>query len=107
MHSHCRRARCCAAAVLIRGSHSRVRPEGGVLAALRLGVSEEAAAEGIWETRGGRRPGRRTFVQPCDTDALDSSLRLMPLCKSIAPTDPRSLPLSLGKPTRDGPACNP
>src|SRR5918912_168788 len=33
--------------------------------------------------------GRRTFVQHYDTDVLDASLLLMPLCKFIAPTDPR------------------
>jgi GH15 family glucan-1,4-alpha-glucosidase len=37
----------------------------------------------------GWRPERRAFVQHYDTDALDASLLLMPLCKFIAPTDPR------------------
>jgi GH15 family glucan-1,4-alpha-glucosidase len=32
---------------------------------------------------------RRAFVQHYDTDALDASVLLMPLCKFIAPTDPR------------------
>jgi len=32
---------------------------------------------------------RRAFVQHYDTDVLDASLLLMPLCKFIAPTDPR------------------
>ncbi|MGY1781728.1 glycoside hydrolase family 15 protein [Geodermatophilus sp. SYSU D01036] len=36
-------------------------------------------------------PGRRAFVQHYDTDVLDASLLLMPLCKFIAPTDPRWL----------------
>jgi GH15 family glucan-1,4-alpha-glucosidase len=36
-------------------------------------------------------PGRRAFVQHYGTDALDASLLLMPLCKFIAPTDPRWL----------------
>lgn len=39
----------------------------------------------------GWRPGRRAFVQHYDTDVLDASLLLMPLCKFIAPTDPRWL----------------
>ena len=37
----------------------------------------------------GWHPGRRAFVQHYDTDVLDASLLLMPLCKFIAPTDPR------------------
>ena len=37
----------------------------------------------------GWHPGRRTFVQHYGTDMLDASLLLMPLCKFIAPTDPR------------------
>ena len=37
----------------------------------------------------GWNPARRAFVQPYDTDVLDASLLLMPLCKFIAPTDPR------------------
>ena len=32
---------------------------------------------------------RRAFVQRYDSDVLDASLLLMPLCKFIAPTDPR------------------
>jgi GH15 family glucan-1,4-alpha-glucosidase len=32
---------------------------------------------------------RRAFVQHYDTDRLDASLLLMPLCKFVAPTDPR------------------
>src|SRR5215216_670209 len=36
-------------------------------------------------------PARRAFVQHYDSDVLDASLLLMPLCKFIAPTDPRSL----------------
>ena len=32
---------------------------------------------------------RRAFVQHYETDALDASLLLMPLCKFIAPNDPR------------------
>ena len=32
---------------------------------------------------------RRAFVQHYDSDVLDASLLLMPLCKFIAPTDPR------------------
>jgi len=39
----------------------------------------------------GWRPGRRAFVQRYDADVLDSSLLLMPLCKFVAPTDPRWL----------------
>jgi GH15 family glucan-1,4-alpha-glucosidase len=34
---------------------------------------------------------RRAFVQHYDTDVLDASLLLMPLCKFIVPTDPRWL----------------
>jgi len=37
----------------------------------------------------GWHPGREAFVQHYDTDVLDASLLLMPLCKFIAPTDPR------------------
>jgi GH15 family glucan-1,4-alpha-glucosidase len=37
----------------------------------------------------GWHPARRAFVQHYDTDKLDASLLLMPLCKFIAPTDPR------------------
>ncbi|HEX6459087.1 MAG TPA: glycoside hydrolase family 15 protein [Thermoleophilaceae bacterium] len=37
----------------------------------------------------GWHAGRRAFVQHYDTDVLDASLLLMPLCKFIAPTDPR------------------
>ena len=39
--------------------------------------------------RRGWHAGRRAFVQHYDTDVLDASLLLMPLCKFIAPTDPR------------------
>jgi GH15 family glucan-1,4-alpha-glucosidase len=39
----------------------------------------------------GWHPARRTFVQHYGTDVLDASLLLMPLCKFIAPTDPRWL----------------
>jgi GH15 family glucan-1,4-alpha-glucosidase len=37
----------------------------------------------------GWNPGRRAFVQHYDTDVLDASLLIMPLCKFITPTDPR------------------
>jgi GH15 family glucan-1,4-alpha-glucosidase len=37
----------------------------------------------------GWHPGRQAFVQHYDTDVLDASLLLMPLCKFITPTDPR------------------
>ena len=37
----------------------------------------------------GWNPARRAFVQHFDSDVLDASLLLMPLCKFIAPTDPR------------------
>jgi GH15 family glucan-1,4-alpha-glucosidase len=37
----------------------------------------------------GWHPERRAFVQHYETDVLDASLLLMPLCKFIAPTDPR------------------
>jgi GH15 family glucan-1,4-alpha-glucosidase len=39
--------------------------------------------------RRGWHPVRRAFVQHYDSDVLDASLLLMPLCKFIAPTDPR------------------
>jgi GH15 family glucan-1,4-alpha-glucosidase len=39
----------------------------------------------------GWHPGRGAFVQHFDTDRLDASLLLMPLCKFVAPTDPRWL----------------
>ena len=39
----------------------------------------------------GWSPDRRAFVQHHGTDVLDASLLLMPLCKFIAPTDPRWL----------------
>jgi len=39
----------------------------------------------------GWNPDRRAFVQHYDGDVLDASLLLMPLCKFIAPTDPRWL----------------
>ena len=37
----------------------------------------------------GWNPARRAFVQHYDTNVLDASLLLMPLCKFVAPTDPR------------------
>jgi GH15 family glucan-1,4-alpha-glucosidase len=37
----------------------------------------------------GWHPTRKAFVQHYDTDVLDASLLLMPLCKFISPTDPR------------------
>ncbi|KUJ70099.1 glycosyl hydrolase family 15 [Streptomyces albus subsp. albus] len=37
----------------------------------------------------GWQPARRAFVQHYDADVLDASLLLMPLCKFVAPTDPR------------------
>jgi GH15 family glucan-1,4-alpha-glucosidase len=37
----------------------------------------------------GWHPDRRAFVQHYDNDVLDASVLLMPLCKFIAPTDPR------------------
>jgi hypothetical protein len=37
----------------------------------------------------GWHPGRRAFVHHYDADVPDASLLLMPLCKFIAPTDPR------------------
>jgi GH15 family glucan-1,4-alpha-glucosidase len=37
----------------------------------------------------GWHPIRKAFVQHYDTDVLDASLLLMPLCKFISPTDPR------------------
>jgi GH15 family glucan-1,4-alpha-glucosidase len=37
----------------------------------------------------GWHPGRRAFVQQYGSEVLDASLLLMPLCKFIAPTDPR------------------
>src|ERR1700759_4913139 len=40
-------------------------------------------------------PDRGAFVQHYDSDVLDASLLLMPLCKFIAPTDPRWIPRSI------------
>ncbi|MFI7298683.1 glycoside hydrolase family 15 protein [Streptomyces sp. NPDC050121] len=37
----------------------------------------------------GWNPARQAFVQHYDTDVLDASLLIMPLCKFVAPTDPR------------------
>ena len=37
----------------------------------------------------GWHPARQAFVQHYDTDVLDASLLLVPLCKFVAPTDPR------------------
>jgi GH15 family glucan-1,4-alpha-glucosidase len=37
----------------------------------------------------GWHPDRGAFVQHYDTDVLDASVLLMPLCKFVAPTDPR------------------
>ncbi|HMF84582.1 MAG TPA: glycoside hydrolase family 15 protein [Acidimicrobiia bacterium] len=37
----------------------------------------------------GWHPARRAFVQHYDTDVLDASVLLMPLCKFVVPTDPR------------------
>jgi GH15 family glucan-1,4-alpha-glucosidase len=39
----------------------------------------------------GWHPGRQAFVQHYDSDVLDASVLLMPLCKFITPTDPRWL----------------
>ena len=39
----------------------------------------------------GWNPARQAFVQHYGSDVLDASLLLMPLCKFIAPTDPRWL----------------
>jgi GH15 family glucan-1,4-alpha-glucosidase len=39
----------------------------------------------------GWNEGRQAFVQHYDTDVLDAGVLLMPLCKFIAPTDPRWL----------------
>jgi GH15 family glucan-1,4-alpha-glucosidase len=52
-----------------------------------------AARDAIYHQimRRGWHPGRRAFVQHYDSDVLDASLLLMPLCKFIAPTDPRWL----------------
>jgi GH15 family glucan-1,4-alpha-glucosidase len=50
-----------------------------------------AVRDGIYHQimQRGWHPARRTFVQHYATDVLDASLLLMPLCKFIAPTDPR------------------
>jgi GH15 family glucan-1,4-alpha-glucosidase len=39
----------------------------------------------------GWHPGRGAFTQHYDTDVVDASLLLMPLCQFVAPTDPRWL----------------
>jgi GH15 family glucan-1,4-alpha-glucosidase len=50
-----------------------------------------AVRDGIYHQimKRGWNSARRTFVQHYDTDVLDASLLIMPLCKFIAPTDPR------------------
>jgi GH15 family glucan-1,4-alpha-glucosidase len=50
-----------------------------------------AARDRIYQQimKSGWNPDRRAFVQHFDSDVLDASLLLMPLCKFIAPTDPR------------------
>jgi GH15 family glucan-1,4-alpha-glucosidase len=52
-----------------------------------------AVRDGIYHQimQRGWHPARRAFVQHYDTDVLDASVLLMPLCKFIAPTDPRWL----------------
>src|SRR5262249_21559640 len=37
----------------------------------------------------GWHPARRAFVQHYDTDVLDASVLLIPLCNFVVPTDPR------------------
>jgi GH15 family glucan-1,4-alpha-glucosidase len=54
-------------------------------------VRWSAARDGIYRQimERGWNAGRRAFVQHYGAEVLDASLLLMPLCKFIAPTDPR------------------
>jgi GH15 family glucan-1,4-alpha-glucosidase len=83
-------------------THSRlmswVAVERAIRVALQRGLPADllrwmAVRDRIYHqiTARGWHPGRRAFVQHYDTDVLDASLLLMPLCKFIAPTDPRWL----------------
>jgi GH15 family glucan-1,4-alpha-glucosidase len=56
-----------------RGGRFRIAPEGGGWTSKQFSLPDWA------------------FVQHYDSDVLDASLLLMPLCKCIAPTDPRSI----------------
>ena len=83
-------------------THSRlmswVAVERAIRVALQRGLPADilrwmAVRDRIYSqiTERGWHPDRRAFVQHYDTDVLDASLLLMPLCKFIAPTDPRWL----------------
>jgi GH15 family glucan-1,4-alpha-glucosidase len=66
----------------------RIAQERGLPAdTVRWGAARDSIYNQIMER--GWHPGRQAFVQHYDTDVLDASLLLMPLCKFIAPTDPR------------------
>lgn len=83
-------------------THSRlmswVAVERAIRVALQRGLPADllrwmAVRDRIYHqiTERGWHPGRQAFVQHYDTDVLDASVLLMPLCKFIAPTDPRWL----------------
>jgi GH15 family glucan-1,4-alpha-glucosidase len=83
-------------------THSRlmswVALERAIRVALKRGLPADlprwsAVRDRIYEQimERGFNPARRAFVQHYDSDVLDASLLLMPLCKFIAPTDPRWL----------------
>jgi GH15 family glucan-1,4-alpha-glucosidase len=66
----------------------RIARQRGLPADLtRWSAARDAVYNQIMER--GWHSGRRAFVQHYGTDVLDASLLLMPLCKFIAPTDPR------------------
>jgi GH15 family glucan-1,4-alpha-glucosidase len=69
----------------IRIANQRGLPcEIGRWSAVRDQIYNQIMARGWHRERG-------AFVQHYDTDVLDASVLLMPLCKFIAPTDPRWL----------------
>ncbi|MCH0558201.1 glycoside hydrolase family 15 protein [Streptomyces sp. MUM 16J] len=77
---------------------SWVAVERAVRIAIQRGLPADlprwmAVRDGIYNQimKRGWSATRRAFVQHYDTDVLDSSLLLMPLCKFVAPTDPRWL----------------
>jgi GH15 family glucan-1,4-alpha-glucosidase len=67
----------------------RVARQRGLPADPRWMAVRDRIYEQIMER--GWHPTRGAFVQHYDTDVLDASLLLMPLCKFIAPNDPRWL----------------
>ena len=65
----------------------RIAQQRGLPADARWSTARDSIYHQIMER--GWHTSRRAFVQHYDTDVLDASLLLMPLCKFIAPTDPR------------------